>query len=246
MSPRTSYSPRARPGGALPGRAGGRPARRALEVSRVLDDGLRARARKVHRARVVATAVAVSGASALDVRSGSRSVSLTNLQRAESPVPGVRGAHRCSCREATLDRDRAAGLQVPLAVGHLALPRSNVSRYWQQRPRAWTFSRVGRPLPDSRSRGQCLVDVDGGTVASIVARGQRSGQDRDGLRSTRLIKDLAEKVRDDPGGYSRGRTGRVTCGIEFDHVEADHPTAARDFDQDRAKLPVAEPAGLRE
>ena len=138
-------------------------------------------------------------------------------------------------------------VQVPLAVAQLALPRSNVCRYWQQRSRAWTFfSRVGRRLPDSRSRGQRLIDVGGGTVASIVARGQRSGQDRDGPRSTRLIKDLAEKVRDTPGGYSRGRAGRVTRWIEFDHVEADHATAARDFDQDRAKLPVAEPAGLRE
>ena len=80
-----------------------------------------------------------------------------------------------------LDRDRAAGLQVPLAVAHLALPRSNISRHWQQRSRAWTsFSRVRRRFPDSRSRGQRLIDVGGGTVASIVARGQRSGQDRDG------------------------------------------------------------------
>ena len=71
-------------------------------------------------------ALAGGGGRALSVHC--RAVSIGNLQRAESPMPRVRGAHRCACRVATLDRDRAAG-SGSLAVAQLALPRSNVCGY---------------------------------------------------------------------------------------------------------------------
>jgi hypothetical protein len=61
--------------------------------------------------------------------------------------------------------------------------------------------------------------------------------------SARLIEDLVEKVRDDPGGHSGGRAGWVTHRIELEDVEPDHATASRYFNQDRAQLPIAAPPG---